>query len=87
MRAACLGARIKPAVGFHQLRHTWASLAVMRGMHLSLVARNLGHRSTAMVERHYGHLADSYIDEGIRQHAPRYGVTQPTNVRPLRGSR
>jgi integrase len=87
MRAACLVARIKPAVGFHQLRHTWASLAVMSGMHLSLVARNLGHRSTAMVERHYGHLADSYIDEGIRQHAPRYGLTQPTNVRPLRGSR
>jgi hypothetical protein len=29
MRAACARAGIKPAVSFHILRHTWASLAVM----------------------------------------------------------
>jgi integrase len=27
MHTACDDARIKPAIGFHQLRHTWASLA------------------------------------------------------------
>jgi integrase len=46
MRDACARAKIKPAVGFHQLRHTWASLAVMNNTPLIVVARNLGHTST-----------------------------------------
>ena len=74
MREACDHARITPAVGFHILRHTWASLAVMAGMPLMVVARNLGHVDTSMVERHYGHMAPSFITEAIRASAPRYGV-------------
>lgn len=74
MREACDYARITPAVGFHILRHTWASLAVMAGMPLMVVARNLGHVDTSMVERHYGHMAPSFITEAIRANAPRYGV-------------
>ena len=35
------GRKIEPRVGFHQLRHTWASLAVMNEMPLMVVARNL----------------------------------------------
>jgi hypothetical protein len=42
---------------FHALRHTWASLAVMGGVPLLVVAKNLGHVDTRMVEKHYGHLA------------------------------
>jgi integrase len=45
MLAACKHARLTP-VGFHQLRHTSASLAVMNGMPLMVVAKNLGHRDT-----------------------------------------
>jgi integrase len=52
MRAACATANIKPDVGFHQLRHSYASHAVMNGMPLPVVARTLGHASIAMVERH-----------------------------------
>jgi integrase len=44
---------------FHILRHTWASLAIMAGAPLMVVARNLGHAAKRMVERHYGHLAPS----------------------------
>ena len=44
MREACHHARITPAVGFHILRHTWASLAVMAGMPLMVVARDLWSR-------------------------------------------
>jgi integrase len=73
MREACAAARINPPIGFHILRHTWASLAVMAGMPLMVVARNLGHATTNMTERHYGHLADDFIRKAIRAGAPRYG--------------
>ena len=81
MVATCKKARIDPPVGFHQLRHTWASHAVMGGMPLPVVARNLGHVDTRMVERHYGHLAPSYVVDAVRKHAPRFGVTEPSSVK------
>ena len=91
MRAACKHAKIKPAVGFHQLRHTYASLAIMGdrakkrpGVPLIVVAHNLGHRDTRMVEKHYGHLAESYMDEAIRTGAPRYGAVEKANVTTIR---
>lgn len=84
MLAACKAARIVPAVGFHALRHTWASLSVMNGMSLLLVARNLGHTDTRMVELHYGKLAESYITTEIRRAAPRFGAIQPTSVVSIR---
>lgn len=34
--------------------HTYASLIVMNGVPLMVVARNLGHADTRMVEKHYG---------------------------------
>jgi integrase len=73
MRAACERAGIVPSINFHGLRHSWASLAVMSGMPLMVVARNLGHSSTRMVEQHYGHLAPSYVADSIREHAPKSG--------------
>jgi integrase len=79
MREACGRAAITPPVGFHRLRHTWASLAVMGGVPLMIVAKNLGHASTAMVERHYGHLAPSYVDEAIRAGAPRFNVARESD--------
>jgi integrase len=74
MADAVQRAVIKPRITFHGLRHTWASLAVMSGMPLMVVARNLGHADTRMVERHYGHLAPSFIADAIRKHAPRFGA-------------
>jgi hypothetical protein len=41
---------------------------------LLVVATNLGHSDTRMVEKHYGHLAPSYIAEAIRAGAPRFGA-------------
>jgi integrase len=83
MKAACDRAHIKPNTGFHILRHTWASHAVMNGMPLLLVARNLGHRDTRMVELHYGHLAPDYATQEIRRAAPRFGMGGSTLL-PLR---
>jgi integrase len=84
MKRACRAASISPIIGFHQLRHTWASLSVMSLMPMQLVALNMGHVDTRMVEKHYGHLAQSYIDDKIREHAPRFHSEAPTKVTPLR---
>jgi integrase len=80
--AAATRAKIKPAISFHGLRHTWASLAVMNGMPLMVVARNLGHVDTRMVEKYYGHLAPSYVADAIRKSAPKFGF-RPGNVRAI----
>jgi integrase len=66
-------ASIDPPINFHGLRHTWASHAVMNGVPLLVVAKNLGHKDTRMVEKHYGHLAPSYVADAIRAGAPRFG--------------
>jgi integrase len=84
MREACEHARIIPPISFHILRHTWASLAVMARVPLLVVAKNLGHKDTRMVEHHYGHLAPSFITEAIRAGAPVYGIEASKGVVPLR---
>ncbi len=80
MIEACTRAKIKPRISFHGLRHTWASLAVMNGVPLLVVAKNLGHADTRMVEKHYGHLAQSYIADAIRAGAPRFGFKADDKV-------
>ena len=87
MKAACTRAKIEPPVGIHQLRHTWASHAVMAGMPLPVVAKNLGHVDTRMVEKHYGHIGPSYVAETVRKHAPRFGVNEPPKVVSAAGRR
>lgn len=75
--------KITPPISFHGLRHTWASHAVMNGVPFMVVAKNMGHSDTRMVEKHYGHLAPSYVADAIRAGAPRYGVVEQNNVRAL----
>ena len=38
----------------------------MNGVPPIVVAKNLGHSDTRMVEKHYGHLAPSYVADAIR---------------------
>jgi integrase len=76
-------AKIDPPINFHGLRHTWASHAVMNGVPLMVVAKNLGHSDTRMVEKHYGHLAPSYVADAIRAGAPRFGKVEGPNVVPI----
>jgi integrase len=70
---ACEAAGINPPTTFHALRHTYASHAVMAGAPLMVVAENLGHSDTRMVEKHYGHLAESFVRDTIRRTAPKFG--------------
>ena len=73
MAEAVRAARITKPISFHSLRHTHCSLAVMSGMQLMTLAQNLGHRDTRMVERHYGHLAPSFVADQVREHVPKFG--------------
>jgi integrase len=84
MRDANQHAKIDPPITFHGLRHTYASLTIMAGAPLLVVAKNLGHRDTRMVEEHYGHLAPSFIADAIRAAAPRFGITPDSKVEPLK---
>jgi integrase len=84
MAEACARAKISPAIGFHGLRHTYASLSVMNGVPLIVIAQNLGHAGTAMVEKHYGHLAPSFIADAIRKGAPKFGFKTNKKIVPLR---
>jgi hypothetical protein len=42
----------------------------MNKVPLMVVAQNLGHADTRMVEKHYGHLAPSFVADAIRAGAP-----------------
>nr|WP_294523565.1 site-specific integrase [uncultured Rhodopila sp.] len=84
MKDACRAAKINPPVNFHVLRHTYASLMIMNGAPLMVVARNLGHADTRMVEKHYGHLAKSFIAEAIRAAAPRFSNDADPIAAPVR---
>jgi integrase len=86
MEEAVERAKITPRISFHGLRHTWASHAVMNGVPLMVVAKNLGHADTRMVEKHYGHLAPSFVTDAIHAGAPRFTVTT-SNVEPLRSGK
>jgi integrase len=84
MREAVQRANIAPPISFHGLRHTYASHAIMAGAPLLVVAQNLGHADTRMVEHHYGHLADSHKRDMIRRYAPSFGIAAEGKVRALR---
>jgi hypothetical protein len=56
----------------------------MNGVPLMVVAKNLGHADTRIVEKHYGHLAPSFIVDASKAGAPRYRVRDEKRVLPPR---
>jgi integrase len=84
MGRAVKRAKIAPPIGFHGLRHTYASLSVMNGMPLQVLAGNLGHANTKMCEEHYAHLAQSFVAKTIRETAPRFGYRSDAKVATIR---
>jgi len=57
MRRALKAAAVTRPFRLHDLRHTYASLAIQRGVPLEVVSRQLGHGSIAITFDVYGHLA------------------------------
>jgi integrase len=81
----CKRAGISPAVSFHVLRHTHGSALAMRGVPMAVIAEQLGHADTRMTEKHYAHLAPSYVADTIRAHFPVLGIAGNETVVPLSG--
>ena len=76
MAEACPRAKVKPAIAFHGLRHTWATHAVMVGCHCwswrGTRAKPIRAwwRSTTVTWSPY------YIAHAIRARAPRFGMVE-----------
>jgi integrase len=84
MKATNTAARLNPSATFHTLRHTYASHAVMAGVPLMVVAQNLGHSDTRMVEKHYGHLSPSFARDAIAKGLPKWGIEMDDKVANIR---
>ena len=71
MDAACKAAGVE-GVTFHILRHTYASHAVMAGMTIEVLVKQLGHKDTRITSRHYAHLCPTFQAESVRKNAPSF---------------
>jgi integrase len=81
---ACKRAKINPAISFHVLRHTHGSTLAMRGVPMGVIAEQLGHADTRMTEKHYAHLAPSYVADTIRANFPTLGIAGDPTVVPMK---
>jgi hypothetical protein len=59
----------------------------MNGVPMGVIAAQLGHADTRMTEKHYAHLAPSYVAQTIRANFPRLGIAADETVIPLRPAR
>ena len=64
---------------FHDLRHTFASWARMKGADLQIVASLLGHKSLAMTIR-YSHLSAEFSADAVARLDGVFGVLRPQGV-------
>lgn len=86
LKQACERANIFPAIGFHILRHTYASRLAMKGVPMMVIAEQLGHSDTRITERHYAHLSDSYVADTVRAAFDDMGLIDGGNVIPISGT-
>jgi integrase len=77
---ACARAKLDPPANFHALRHSYASRLAMKGVPLAVIAAQLGHSDTRMVEKHYGHLSPGYVADTVRAAFGALGIVPPSNV-------
>jgi len=63
-----------PQITFYELRHTYASIALERGINHQILAENMG-TSIRMLEKHYGKFMQDARKAQIAAHGPRIGST------------
>ncbi len=82
--AACAAAEIEPAITFHELRHTYASLLAQAGADLLTISKLLGHADTRVTSRHYAHLTDKTLSRAINALLPGFGHAEGGTVEAIR---
>ncbi|MDN5871748.1 MAG: site-specific integrase [Nitrococcus sp.] len=87
MKEANKAAKLDPPATFYCLRHTYCSHAIMAGVPMLVVAHNVGHSDTRMLEKHYGHLTEDYAKRVLREGLPTWGGDEGTNIVPMRGAK
>jgi integrase len=73
-------AKLDPAISFHILRHTYASALAMKGVPMGVIAAQLGHSDTRMTEKHYAHLAPSYVADTVQAMLPDLGIAETVPI-------
>ena len=58
----------------------------MAGVPMGVIAKQLGHADTRITERHYAHLAPSYVADTIRASFPKLGLNGATSVSAIRST-
>ncbi len=84
MKPACEQAKIVPPIGFHELRHTYASLLAQAGVDLLTISKLLGHADTRITSRHYAHLCDKTLSTAVKTFLPSFGYKKETKVTSIR---
>jgi len=52
----------------------------MRGVPMGVIAGQLGHSNSRVTEKHYAHLAPSYVADAIRKGAPTFGFKSSKKI-------
>jgi integrase len=60
-----------------ELRHTYASGQVNKGVPMAHVTAQMSHADTTMVEKYYGHLCPSALADSVRKLAPELKISKP----------
>ena len=55
-----------PSIRIHDFRHSYASMLVNRGVSVSVISRLVGHSSTDVTWRIYGHLYPKTVNEAVK---------------------
>ena len=77
---ACETANIVPAITFHDLRHTYASLLAQAGADILTISKLLGHADTRITARHYAHLCDQTLANAVESKLPSFGFKREDRV-------
>jgi integrase len=83
MRAASKVAKLKPPATFRDLRRSYGSLLINRGVDAEVIQELLGHADMRMTRRVYAHLLNRTIARTVKSKLPSFGI-EGSNVRRLR---